>query len=79
MPIIKPFLAGRKFSATIAAGTGTGATFAIAATVFTDDTGAAARLFQALFRTIPSILTASSRIPYSTLRSRLGSEMHTPE
>lgn len=49
MPIIKPFLAGRKFNATIAGGTGTGATFAIAATVFTDDTGAAATAFPGSF------------------------------
>lgn len=42
MPIQKPFLASRKFTATIGDGTGTGATFAIAATSFTDDTGATA-------------------------------------
>ncbi|KAB7705650.1 DUF4183 domain-containing protein [Bacillus aerolatus] len=45
MPIIKPFMASRKFSATIGDGTGTGATFAIAATAFTDDAGAAATAF----------------------------------
>ncbi|MEK4029812.1 MULTISPECIES: DUF4183 domain-containing protein [Bacillaceae] len=45
MPIIKPFMASRKFFATIGDGTGTGATFAIAATAFTDDTGAAATAF----------------------------------
>jgi len=32
MPIIKPFMASRKFTATIGDGTGTGETFAIAAT-----------------------------------------------
>lgn len=45
MPIIRPFMASRKFIATIGDGTGTGATFAIAATVFTDDTGATATAF----------------------------------
>lgn len=45
MPIIKPFMASRKFTATIGDGTGTGATFAIAATAFTDDTGANATAF----------------------------------
>lgn len=49
MPIIKPFMASRKFSATIGDGTGTGATFAIAATAFTDDTGAAATAFPGSF------------------------------
>ncbi|MDD9781733.1 DUF4183 domain-containing protein [Priestia megaterium] len=49
MPIVKPFMASRKFSATIAAGTGTGATFAIAATAFTDDTGVAATAFPGSF------------------------------
>jgi hypothetical protein len=38
-------MASRKFTSTIGAGTGTGATFAIAATTFTDDTGAAATAF----------------------------------
>ncbi|NKQ20512.1 DUF4183 domain-containing protein [Brevibacillus laterosporus] len=37
MAITKPFVAGRRFTSTIGAGTGTGATFAIAATAFTDD------------------------------------------
>ncbi|MEJ8547975.1 DUF4183 domain-containing protein [Brevibacillus borstelensis] len=49
MPIVKPFLAGRRFASTIGAGTGTGATFAIAATAFTDDTGAAATAFPGSF------------------------------
>ncbi|AXI32855.1 hypothetical protein CIB87_28315 (plasmid) [Priestia megaterium] len=49
MPIIKPFMASRKFTATIGDGTGTGATFAIAATTFLDDTGAAATAFPASF------------------------------
>jgi ribose 5-phosphate isomerase len=49
MPIVKPFMASRKFTATIGDGTGTGATFAIAATTFTDDTGAAATSFPASF------------------------------
>jgi ribose 5-phosphate isomerase len=45
MAIIKPFIAARRFSSTIGAGTGTGATFNILATAFTDDTGAAATAF----------------------------------
>ncbi|KYG26835.1 DUF4183 domain-containing protein [Priestia endophytica] len=49
MPIIKPFMASRKFSATIGDGTGTGATFAIAATTFIDDTGATTTAFPASF------------------------------
>jgi hypothetical protein len=49
MPIIKPFMASRKFTATIGDGTGTGATFAIPATAFTDDTGAAVTAFPASF------------------------------
>ncbi|MFC7441616.1 DUF4183 domain-containing protein [Laceyella putida] len=49
MPIVRPFVGSRKFSSTAGAGTGTGATFAIAATTFTDDTGAAATAFPALF------------------------------
>ncbi|MBG9792853.1 hypothetical protein ABD76_10290 [Paenibacillus dendritiformis] len=49
MAITKPFLAGRRFQATIGDGTGTGATFAIAATEFTDDTGAAATAFPGSF------------------------------
>lgn len=49
MPIVKPFMASRKYTATIGDGTGTGATFAIAATTFTDDTGAAATAFPGSF------------------------------
>ncbi|MGE7904738.1 DUF4183 domain-containing protein [Peribacillus sp. NPDC094092] len=49
MPIIKPFMASRKYTATIGDGTGTGATFAIPATTFTDDTGAAVTAFPASF------------------------------
>ncbi|WP_152394236.1 DUF4183 domain-containing protein [Paenibacillus guangzhouensis] len=47
MAIIKPFMASRRFTSTIASGTGTGPTFAIAATAFTDDTGVAATAFPA--------------------------------
>ncbi|WP_342416758.1 DUF4183 domain-containing protein [Paenibacillus sp. FSL R10-2782] len=49
MPITKPFTANRRFTSTIGAGTGTGATFSIVATAFTDDTGAAATAFPASF------------------------------
>lgn len=49
MAIQKPFLASRKFTAIIGDGTGTGATFAIAATAFTDDTGAAVAAFPGSF------------------------------
>ncbi|ERI06845.1 DUF4183 domain-containing protein [Aneurinibacillus aneurinilyticus] len=49
MAIIKPFIAGRRFVSTVGAGTGTGATFSIAATAFTNDTGAAATAFPASF------------------------------
>ncbi|RJG21677.1 DUF4183 domain-containing protein [Paenibacillus thiaminolyticus] len=49
MPITQPFVASRKFLSTIGAGTGTGATFAIAATTFTNDAGAAATAFPGLF------------------------------
>lgn len=49
MPIIKPYLAAKRFSATIANGTGTGATFAIAATAFTTDSGTAATAFPASY------------------------------
>ncbi|WP_020060303.1 DUF4183 domain-containing protein [Bacillus sp. 123MFChir2] len=49
MPIIKPFLAARRYNATIGAGTGTGATFNILATACTDDTGAAATAFPSSF------------------------------
>lgn len=49
LAIIKPFLASRRFAATLSAGTGTGAAFAVAATSFTNDTGAAATAFPSLF------------------------------
>lgn len=49
MPIVKPFMASRKFYATIGDGTGTGATFAIAATDFLDDAGVAATAFPGSF------------------------------
>lgn len=45
MPILTPFAAARRFASTLGAGTGAGATFAIAATAFTNDTGAAATAF----------------------------------
>jgi ribose 5-phosphate isomerase len=49
MPITPPFQASRKFQSTFGTGTGTGATFAIAATTFTDDAGAAATAFPGSF------------------------------
>ncbi|TRY25244.1 DUF4183 domain-containing protein [Brevibacillus sp. LEMMJ03] len=49
MPIIKPFMTSLRFTSTIGAGTGTGATFAIAATAFNDDAGAAATAFPSSF------------------------------
>lgn len=49
MPIIKPFMASRKFSATIGDGTGTGAAFAIAATAFLTDAGLPATAFPGSF------------------------------
>ncbi|BFH13555.1 hypothetical protein J6TS7_40750 [Paenibacillus dendritiformis] len=55
MAIIKPFLASRRFNATIGAGTGAGATFAIAATAFSNDAGAAATAFSSLFCVLQSI------------------------
>lgn len=42
-------MGSRKFTATIGDGTGTGATFAITATSFIDDTGAAATAFPASY------------------------------
>jgi ribose 5-phosphate isomerase len=45
LPITKPFMAARRFSATIGAGTGVGAAFNILATATTNDTGAAATAF----------------------------------
>ena len=49
MPITKPFMASRKFTATIGDGTGTGETFEIAATNFTNDSGVAATAFPTSF------------------------------
>ncbi|MFF0830507.1 DUF4183 domain-containing protein [Brevibacillus sp. NPDC003359] len=49
MPIIKPYLASLRFTSTMGAGTGTGATFSIAATTFTNDAGAAATAFPGTF------------------------------
>ncbi|SFX21937.1 ribose-5-phosphate isomerase [Thermoactinomyces sp. DSM 45891] len=49
MPIVKPFIGGRRFTSTIGVGTGTGATFAIAATDFIDDAGVAATAFPSSF------------------------------
>ncbi|QYR22746.1 DUF4183 domain-containing protein [Paenibacillus sp. sptzw28] len=49
MAIIKPFVAGRRFSATAGSGTGTGAAYAIAATAFTTDAGVAATAFPASY------------------------------
>ncbi|SHH10410.1 DUF4183 domain-containing protein [Virgibacillus chiguensis] len=45
MAIVKQFMGAERFVATIGDGTGTGATFNILATDFTDDTGAAATAF----------------------------------
>ncbi|MEH6941102.1 DUF4183 domain-containing protein [Bacillus sp. JJ722] len=49
MPIVSPFQASRKFASTIGSGTGTGATFSIAATTFNTDGGTAATAFPASF------------------------------
>ncbi|WP_315115556.1 DUF4183 domain-containing protein [uncultured Clostridium sp.] len=49
MAIIKPYLNSKRYYSTISAGTGTGATFAIAATASTDDTGATATAFPSSF------------------------------
>lgn len=49
MAIIKPYLGSVRFASTIGVGTGTGATFAIAATTFTDDTGVTATAFPGSF------------------------------
>ncbi|MCM3145008.1 DUF4183 domain-containing protein [Brevibacillus sp. MER 51] len=49
MPIVKPYLTSLRFTSTMGAGTGTGATFAIAATAFTTDAGAAATAFPGSF------------------------------
>ncbi|MGG4143322.1 DUF4183 domain-containing protein [Paenibacillus algorifonticola] len=45
MAITKPFMAARRFTATIGDGTGTGATYNILATATTNDAGAAATAF----------------------------------
>ncbi|PEY49138.1 hypothetical protein CN356_31185, partial [Bacillus cereus] len=42
MAIIPPFMASRRFTSTLGAGTGTGAAFAIAATACLNDAGVAA-------------------------------------
>jgi hypothetical protein len=47
MPIIKPFMASRKYFATIGDGAGVGPDFAIPATAFLDDAGVAATAFPA--------------------------------
>lgn len=49
MPITKPFMTSLRFTSTMGAGTGTGATSAIAATSFTNDAGAAATAFPGSF------------------------------
>ncbi|MGC5775852.1 DUF4183 domain-containing protein [Paenibacillus pabuli] len=49
MPLVTPFQNSLRFAATIGDGTGTGATFAIAATAFTNDAGAAATAFPGTF------------------------------
>lgn len=49
MPIIPPYQNSRRFTSTIGAGTGTGATFAIAATAFTNDAGTAATALPATY------------------------------
>ncbi|MDF2652740.1 MAG: hypothetical protein K0Q73_8545 [Paenibacillus sp.] len=45
MPIVKPFMAARRFSATAGDGTGVGAAYNILATATTTDAGAAATAF----------------------------------
>ncbi|WP_289139636.1 DUF4183 domain-containing protein [uncultured Brevibacillus sp.] len=49
MAIIKPFITSVRFHSTMGTGTGTGATFAIAATAFNNDAGAAATAFPSTF------------------------------
>ncbi|RUT35468.1 DUF4183 domain-containing protein [Paenibacillus zeisoli] len=49
MPIVTAYQNSRRFTSTIGAGTGTGATFAIAATAFTNDAGVAATAFPGTF------------------------------
>lgn len=45
MPITKPFMAARRFSATAGDGTGVGAAYTILATATTNDTGVASTAF----------------------------------
>lgn len=45
MPIIKPFIAARRFTSTAGAGAGVGIGYGILATAFTNDAGAAATAF----------------------------------
>jgi ribose 5-phosphate isomerase len=45
MPLVTPYQNSKRFTSTLGAGTGTGATFAINATAFTADTGSAATAF----------------------------------
>ncbi|MNZ88231.1 hypothetical protein D3C78_1071170 [compost metagenome] len=45
MAISRPFIASRRFTATAGGGTGTGATFNILATVFSNDAGEAVTAF----------------------------------
>jgi ribose 5-phosphate isomerase len=45
MPITKPFMAARRFSATVADGTGVGAAYNILATATTNDAGVAPTAF----------------------------------
>ncbi|GAA4837583.1 DUF4183 domain-containing protein [Paenibacillus vulneris] len=49
MPITTPYINSRRFNSTAGLGTGTGATFAIAATAFTTDAGVAATAFPGLY------------------------------
>jgi ribose 5-phosphate isomerase len=49
MAIIKPFVAVRRFYSTAGSGTGTGVTYAIAATAFTNDEGGAVTTFPSSF------------------------------
>lgn len=51
MPIIKPYynVNASRYASTIGSGTGTGATFEIAATAFTTDAGGAAAAFPATY------------------------------
>ncbi|WP_261301753.1 DUF4183 domain-containing protein [Paenibacillus andongensis] len=49
MPIVTPYQNTRRFTSDIASGTGTGATFAIAATTFTNDAGVTATAFPSAF------------------------------